>query len=367
MTYGIEPYGHSSMGWGNPAVLAAIFGGLAALGLFAYIETKVMNPMFRLRLFRIRAFLAGDVAQLLSGLGRGGLMFILIIWLQGIWLPEHGYSFAETPLWAGIYMLPLTGGFLCAGPISGMLSDRFGSRPFATGGMVMATASFLLLELLPADFSYPVFALLLLMNGLAMGMFASPNRAGIMNSLPPNQRGAGSGMTSTFMNSAQVLSIGIFFTLIILGLAARLPSSLAHGLIAEGVPRRAAEKISHLPPTGALFSAFLGYNPIEQLLVPTGALAHLSSARVAYLTGRSFFPRLVTGPFMAGLHKAFDFAAACTFVAAAASWLRGGKYHWEDDATAAPAPPAVQPSPRAGEERTTPKTPAGLAPTTSRR
>jgi MFS family permease len=367
ITYGIEPYGHSSMGWGNPAVLAAIFGGLAALGLFAYIETKVMNPMFRLRLFRIRAFLAGDVAQLLSGLGRGGLMFILIIWLQGIWLPEHGYSFAETPLWAGIYMLPLTGGFLCAGPISGMLSDRFGSRPFATGGMVMATASFLLLELLPADFSYPVFALLLLMNGLAMGMFASPNRAGIMNSLPPNQRGAGSGMTSTFMNSAQVLSIGIFFTLIILGLAARLPSSLAHGLIAEGVPRRAAEKISHLPPTGALFSAFLGYNPIEQLLVPTGALAHLSSARVAYLTGRSFFPRLVTGPFMAGLHKAFDFAAACTFVAAAASWLRGGKYHWEDDATAALAPPAVQPSPRAGEERTTPKTPAGLAPTTSRR
>ena len=326
ITYGIEPYGGHSMGWTDPWVVGAIVGGVVVLGVFGYIETKVANPMFRLPLFRIRAFAAGNVASLLAALGRGGLMFILIIWLQGIWLPQHGYSFSNTPLWAGIYMLPLTAGFLIAGPFSGYLSDHFGARPFATGGMVAAAASFGLLELLPANFSYVWFALLLLVNGLAMGLFASPNRAGIMNSLPPNQRGAGSGMTATFQNSAMVLSIGIFFTLIITGLANGLPGSLYQGLVAQGVPAGAAAKVSHLPPTGALFAAFLGFNPMAQLLGP--ALGHLSHAHAAYLTGRSFFPRLVSVPFMNGLREAFDFAVAACSVAAAASWLRGGKYHY---------------------------------------
>ena len=328
ITYGILPYGGHTMGWTNPWVITALLGGLAVLVLFAWVETKVANPMFRLPLFRIRAFTAGNVASLLAALGRGGLMFILIIWLQGIWLPQHGYSFASTPLWAGIYMLPLTGGFLLAGPLSGMLSDRVGARPLTTGGMALAAASFGLLQLLPADFSYIWFALLLLVNGLAMGMFSSPNWAGIMNSLPPNQRGAGSGMTATFQNSAMVLSIGLFFTLIITGLSAHLGPALFHGLSAQGVPAADASRVSHLPPTGALFAAFLGLNPIRTLLGP--ALGHLPAAKVAYLTGRSFFPHLISGAFMAGLREAFDFAIGASLVALVASWLRGGKYYHQE-------------------------------------
>ncbi|MHB8263862.1 MAG: MFS transporter [Acidimicrobiales bacterium] len=339
ITYGIEPYGHHTMGWTNPSVITEIVGGIIMLIVFMFIETKVENPMFRLPLFRIRAFAAGNLASLLAGLGRGGIMFILIIWLQGIWLPQHGYSFSSTPLWAGIYMVPITIGFLVAGPISGILSDHYGARPFATAGMVLAAISFGLLELLPANFNYIWFALLLLLNGLAMGMFASPNRAGIMNSLPANQRGAGSGMAATFQNSAMVLSIGIFFTLIIFGLTRSLPSALYHGLIAQGVPRAAAIKVSHLPPTGALFGAFLGDNPIKTLL-GSRILDHLPHAKAAYLTGRSFFPKLISTPFMNGLADAFDFSVAACAVAAIASWMRGGKYHHVEE-----APDAVNTTP----------------------
>jgi len=324
ITYGIQPYGGHTMGWTSPRVLACMGGGLVLLGIFAVIETRIEDPMFRLGLFKIRAFTAGNIATLLASLGRGGLMFMLIMWLQGIWLPLHGYSFAQTPLWAGIYMLPLTVGFLIAGPASGYLSDHFGARPFATGGMLVAALSFFLLELLPVDFNYVWFSLLLLMVGLGMGLFASPNQAGIMNSLPANRRGAGAGMATTFQNSALVLSIGIFFSLMILGLASTLPGTLDHGLVAQGVPRADAARISHLPPVGLLFASFLGYNPMQQLLGPV--LPHISHAHAAYLTGRTFFPRLMSQPFSDGLHEAFDFAIAACLVAAGASWLRGGKY-----------------------------------------
>ncbi len=337
IVYGIEPYGGHVMGWTNPMVIAALAGGAALLILFGWIETRVPAPMFRLPLFRIRAFTAGNLASLLAALGRGGLMFILIIWLQGIWLPRHGFSFSQTPLWAGIYMLPLTAGFLLAGPASGALSDRFGARPFATGGMLLAAVTFGLLEILPVNFSYPVFAALLLANGLAMGLFASPNRAAIMNSLPPDQRGQGAGMSTTTQNSAMVLSIGIFFSLIITGLSARLPATLAHGLTAQGVPAAAAARIAHLPPTATVFGAFLGYNPIAKLLGPTGVLAHLPHARVAYLTGRSFFPSLISGAFASGLHEAFDFAIIAMLIAAAASWLRGKSGTRSEAEPAAPA------------------------------
>ena len=185
ITYGIQPYGGHTMGWTSPLVLSTLLGGLALLAVFCVIETHVAEPMFHLDLFRIRAFTAGNVAALLAAMGRGGLQFILIIWLQGIWLPEHGYEFSQTPLWAGIYMLPLIAGFLVAGPASGWLSDRFGARPFATGGMLLAASSFLLLIVLPVDFSYVWFALILSLNGIGMGLFSSPNSAGVMNSLPP--------------------------------------------------------------------------------------------------------------------------------------------------------------------------------------
>ncbi len=325
IVYGIQPYGGHTMGWTNPGVVAAIAGGILTLVAFAAVEKKAPDPMFRLPLFRIRAFAAGNLANLLGALGRGGLQFMLIIWLQGIWLPQHGYSFSSTPLWAGIYMIPLTVGFLIAGPVSGYLTDRYGARPFATGGMVGAALAFALLELVPMDFSFVWFALLLLLMGLAMGLFSSPNRAGVMNSLPPDQRGAGAGMMTTFQNAAQVLSIGVFFSVITLGLAATLPGHLYAGLVAHGVPASAAHAVASEPPIGALFAAFLGYNPIHQLL-PPAVLSHLSHAQVATLTGRGFFPHLISAPFGTGLHYAFDFAIACSVVAAVASWLRGKRY-----------------------------------------
>ena len=325
ITYGIQPYGAHTMGWTNPWVLAALIGGAAVLALFCWIETRVAEPMFRLDLFRIRAFTFGNFASLLGALGRGGLMFILIIWLQGIWLPRHGFSFESTPLWAGIYMLPMTAGFLVAGPTSGWLSDRFGARTFATGGMLVAAASFVWLLALPVDFTYWQFALALLVNGLGMGLFAAPNRTGIMNSLPAHQRGVGAGMSTTFQNSAMVLSIGIFFSLMITGLAATLPQHLTHGLVANGVPQDAAARVAALPPVGVLFASLLGYNPIQSLLGPQ-VLHHLPAATQQHLTGHEFFPSLISAPFSDGLGVAFGFAIAACVVAALMSALRGGKY-----------------------------------------
>jgi MFS family permease len=337
ITYGIQPYGGHTMGWTNPLVLAALIGGVAVLAIFCVVETRVAEPMFRLRLFRIRAFTAGNLASLLSGLGRGGLMFILIIWLQGIWLPQRGYSFASTPLWAGIYMVPLTVGFLVAGPVSGALSDRFGARTFATGGMLVAAASFVWLTLLPVNFNYAEFALVLLLNGIGMGLFAAPNRAAIMNSLPPNQRGVGAGMSTTFQNSAMVLSIGIFFSLMVLGLAASLPHTLTSGLVAHGVPAADASRVAALPPVTVLFASLLGYNPVQTLLGPT-VLGHLSAGNAAYLTGRGFFPELISGPFAGGLAVAFGFAIAACLIAAVASGLRGGTYVHSEPPTDRAAP-----------------------------
>jgi MFS family permease/cytidylate kinase len=331
ITYGIEPYGHHAMGWTNPEVITEFVVGGVLLALFCWIETRTPDPMFRLSLFRIRAFTAGNFASLLASLGRGGLMFILIIWLQGIWLPLHGYSFTETPLWAGIYMLPLTVGFLVSGPLSGYLSDRFGARPFATGGMIVAALSFVALDELPVDFSYPYFAAILLVNGIGMGMFTSPNRAGIMNSLPPSQRGVGAGMVSTFQNAAMVLSIGIYFSLVVIGLSSTLPQALRSGLVSQGVPGAAAAHVAALPAVSMLFAAFLGYNPIQALLGPTGVLSHLSPAHVTYLTGRTFFPSLISHPFANGLDKAFIFSIIAMLVAAVASWLRGGKYYHSEE------------------------------------
>jgi MFS family permease len=310
--------------------------------------------MFRLSLFKIRPFTAGNLASLLSSLGRGGLMFILIIWLQGIYLPMHGYSFENTPLWAGIAMLPLTVGFLFAGPLSGYLSDRFGARPFATGGMLLAALSFLLLEMLPVNFTYWQFAGILLLNGIGMGLFASPNRAGIMNSLPADRRGVGAGMSATFQNSAMVLSIGIFFSLIILGLSSSLPAHLYTGLTAQGVPSAAASSLAHLPPTAVMFAALLGYNPIQMLLGP--ALAKLPASHAAYLTGHSFFPSLISAPFQSGLHIAFDFAIVACLIAAVASLLRGKQYIHELHSESL-RPPRQRGSPSRRKSRSQPNGP----------
>src|SRR6202167_3595509 len=326
IVYSLLPYGGSPTGWGNPWVLAAVFGGIAVLVLFGWVETKVAQPMFRLSLFRLRAFTLGNIAGLLGALGRGGLQFMLIIWLQGIWLPQHGYSFSQTPLWAGIYLVPLTVGFLLVGPVSGALSDRWGARVLSTVGLLLSGAAFLLLELLPINFSYIWFAALIFLFAVGMGMFFAPNQAAVMNSLPPDQRGAGAGMLNTFQNSATVLWMGLFFTGVTLGLASRLPSHLYQGLVKAGVSPSAAHLVASEPPIGSLFSAFLGFNPIQGLLGPTGALNHMAPSQVAYITGRSFFPQLIEEPFASGLHLAFTFAAIATAVAVIASAFRGKRY-----------------------------------------
>jgi MFS family permease len=329
ITYGIQPHGHSDMGWTGPWVLLELISGVALLAAFLVIESRTPDPMFHLDLFKVRAFAAGNLANLLSAIGRGGLQFMLIIWLQGIWLPQHGYNFSDTPLWAGIYMVPITVGFLVSAPVSGWLSDRYGARGFATGGMVIGAVSFLLLELLPANFSYPVFALLLLVNGIGFGLFTAPNTTAIMNSVPPRQRGAASGMNATFRNSGMVLSIGLFFSLMIVGLAASLPKTMYAGLTGQGLNPTDASRISHLPPVALLFAAFLGYNPMKTLL---GAkLKTLSTSAQANVTGRSFFPHLISNPFMHGLRIAFTASLVMCLVAAACSWLRGGKFVARDD------------------------------------
>jgi MFS family permease len=330
ITYGILPYGGHTMGWTAPGVLAALAGGIVLLFIFVFVERRVSSPMFRLHLFQVRAFSGGSVAAFLAALSRGGLMFMLILWLQGIWLPEHGYSFARTPLWAGIYMLPLSVGFLVVGPFAGRLADHFGARPFATGGMIVSAIGFLLLIALPVNFSYWAFGLVIFLIGAAMGLFAAPNQTGIMNSLPPDQRGSGAGMAATFQNAASVLSIGVFFSLVILGLSSTLPGVLYNGLASHGVPQAAASQVSHLPPVGSLFASFLGYNPMGTLLAST--LPHLPHATAVYLTGHRFFPTLVSHPFATGIHTVFYFAAGCCVVAAIASWLRGGKYYHSDAA-----------------------------------
>jgi EmrB/QacA subfamily drug resistance transporter len=342
ITYGLQPYGTHAMGWTSPWVLFELIGGVAMLVVFVLIELRVPDPMFQLGLFRIRAFTAGNLAGLLSSIGRGGLQFMLIIWLQGIWLPLHGYSFESTPLWAGIYMLPLTIGFMVAGPTAGWLSDRYGARPFATGGMLLTAMSFGLLMLLPSNFSFPVFAVLLLMNGIGMGLFAAPNTTGIMNSVPPEQRGAASGMRATFQNTGMVLSIGVFFSLMIVGLSSTLPASMHEGLVTNGVPVTAATRIANEPPVGSLFAAFLGYNPMEKL-VGSETLAQLPKPESAEITGKTFFPHLISDAFHHGLEIAFSVSMVMCLIAAWASWMRGASYGPADETEEFGAPSRAGP------------------------
>jgi MFS family permease len=347
ITYGIQPYGGHTMGWTSPVVLTGMIGGVALLIAFCLIELRVSQPMFDLKLLRIRAFAAGNVATLLASIARGGLQFMLIIWLQGIWLVLHGYNFKDTPFWSGIYLLPLTFGFVVSGPISGWLSDKHGARAFASGGLLLSAAGFGGLLLLPTDFRYLAFAGLIFAAGAGMGLFSAPNAAAIMNSVPARQRGAASGMLATFQNSGFVLSIGIFFSLMIAGLASTLPTTLTNGLAAHGVPHAIAHQVGQAPPVGSLFAAFLGYNPVHQLLAPTGVLAHLSATQIGVLTGKQFFPQLISGPFHHGLVIVFSMAMALLVIAAFASLLRGGRYVHEETAGAAPADgqPATNGSP----------------------
>ncbi|KLU67679.1 antiseptic resistance protein [Desulfosporosinus acididurans] len=322
LTYGIMPYGTSKMGWGNPWVIGGIILGVVLLAGFIYIELVTETPMFRLELFKIRAFAAGNLSLFLSSVARGGLQFMLIIWLQGIWLPLHGYSFEQTPLWAGIYMLPMMLGFFVMGPVSGFLSDRFGARGFATIGMLLSTLAFILLTFLPANFSYLPFVIILLIAGIGMGMFAAPNTTAIMNTVPPEHRGASSGMRATLQNTGSALSMTLYFSILIIGLAHHLPATMYQGLISAGVPAATAQTVANLPPTGALFAAFLGYNPMAQLL-PAAVLHNLPQASQQLILGTVFFPKLIAPAVMSSLRIAFYISAVLSIIGAVASYMRG--------------------------------------------
>jgi MFS family permease len=336
ITYGIRPYGGHATGWTNPLIITGLIGGVVVLVAFCVFETKIAEPMFQMGLFKIRAFAAGNAASLLGAIARGGLQFMLVIWLAGIWLPLHGYDFTVTPLWAGIYMLPLTAGFLIAGPISGTLSDRYGPRLFATSGLLLAAVCFVGLMLLPVDFPYWLFALLIFGNGVGSGLFASPNTSAIMSAVPATHRGSASGMRSTFQNSGMSLSIGIFFSLMIAGLASSLPRTLTRGLTAQGVPFSVATQVSHLPPVSTMFAALLGYNPVQNLLTPSGVLSRLPAHNVAVLTGRQFFPNLISAPFHHGLVIVFTAAAIMAASGAMVSLLRGKQFYYDDKAAVLP-------------------------------
>ena len=336
IVYGIQPYGSHTMGWTSPKVLLAFTVGALFLVAFFIIENRTESPMFNLRLFKLRAFATGSAAGFLAAISRGGLQFMLIIWLQGIWLPLHGYAYSATPLWAGIYLLPLTAGFLFAGPISGFLSDRHGARTLSTSGLLVFGASFVGLLLVPTNFSYWIFAALVFMNGVGGGMFSAPNSAAIMNSVPPDERGGAAGIQAAFMNTGFVLSIGVFFSLMIVGLTNTLPKAMFTGLSAHGVSSAQAHAIANLPAVGSLFSSFLGINPLKSLL-GSQASANVSNAQWKALTGKHFFPNLIQSSFHHGLLIVFCAAIIMSVIGAVFSAMRGKRFVHADGSLASHA------------------------------
>ncbi len=333
ITYGLLPYGLSSTGWENPWVMAGLAVGLAMLAVFPFIESRVKDPMFRLELFKRRIFTAANFAGLLGSIGRGGVMLMLIIMLQGIWLPLHGYSYASTPFWAGVYMIPMMMGFVVMGPLSGYLSDKYGARLLATVGMVIVGSAFLALSTLPYDFYYPTFAVILFVMGVGSGMFASPNTASIMNSVPPEHRGAASGMRATLQNTGQTISLAVFFTIVLEELAGSLPRALSEAAAGAGAPTAIAYLFSKIPPTGALFAAFLGYNPVSSILsqLQASQVSQLSSATLATITSTHWFPTVIATPFMNALGASFYIGAGISVVAAVSSAFRGRVYIYDTE------------------------------------
>jgi EmrB/QacA subfamily drug resistance transporter len=328
--YGINPSATSSMSWTTPFVLGMLSGGIVLLVAFFLIEKRVKAPMFRLDLFRIHAFAMGNLAGFMASMARGGLMLMLAIWLQGIWLPLHGYDFQVTPLWAGIYMIPSSVGILLLGPLSGRLSDRYGARYFATVAMILTAVGFSLLLTLPVNFKYPLFAAIIFLYGISMGMFMPPNTAAIMNSLPPEHRGVGSGMRATLVNVGSPLSMAIVFSLMIVGLNASMPAALYSGLVQNGIPTQIAQQIANAPPIGYLFAAFLGYNPLGTV-IPASVLHSIPSQQAATITSRAFFPQLIETAFHKGLVKVLVFSIIMCIIGAVASWVRGGKYVYHEE------------------------------------
>jgi MFS family permease len=322
LTEALTPYGNQAMGWSNPVVVVLLAAGVILLFAFAFIETRVRHPLFDLALFRIRGFLFGNIAAFLFSLARGGLQFMFIIWLQGIWLPLHGVAYADTPLHAGIDTMPLMLGFVVCGPLGGWLSDRYGSRVLATGGILIAGLAAALMMTLPANFNLGWFAAYLALMGAGMGFFSAPNTSQIMGAVPEAHRGSASGMRAMVLNAGMTASQAIFFTIVIASLAHNLGPALQGGASQAGLPLALAHGIASLPPGGAIFAAMLGYDPISHL-ISASSLASLSPAIAARVSDPHFFAGLLAQPFVDGIRVALLVCVAMCVLAGLTSALRG--------------------------------------------
>jgi len=257
-------------------------------------------------------------------------MLMLVILLQAVWLPLHGFSYQDTPFWAGIYIIPMSLGFVSAGPVSGWLSDRKGARGLATGGMCLLCVIFLALSMLPYDFVYPEFAVSLFFMGVGFGMFASPNVSSILGTVPPERRSTATGMLLTIQNTGGTVGLTVLFTEVISALTGSLPAALSAAMASAGLPQ-IASSLSEIPPTLALFAAFLGYNPMATLIsqLPSTVSNQISPQAFATITSTTWFPRAIAPPFMDAIHLAFYFNAGLAVVAAVASLMRGKKRQYE--------------------------------------
>jgi MFS family permease len=334
LTEALTPYGSQAMGWSNPLVVLVLAAGVILLVAFAVIETRVRYPLFDLALFRVRGFLFGNIAAFLFSLARGGLQFMFIIWLQGIWLPLHGVAYADTPLQAGLDMMPLILGFVVCGPLGGWLSDRYGSRFLATGGILVTGLAAALVMTLPANFNLALFDAYLALMGAGMGFFSAPNTSQIMASVPAAHRGSAAGMRSMVLNAGMTASQAIFFTIVIASLSHNLGPALENGAGQAGLPPALAHGIASLPPGAAIFAAMLGYDPISHL-IPASSLANLSPAIVARITDPHFFAGLLAQPFVDGIRVALVVCVAMCVFAGVTSALRGSDRRRQ---TAAQAP-----------------------------
>ncbi len=328
-TYTLEPYGNSQMGWGNPWVILSFVIGIIFLLLFIYIEKHVKEPMFNLSLFKIRPFAFGNFSLLFSGLGRGAVMFLVIIWLQGIYLPLHGFSYSETPFWAGIYMLPMLLGMVIFGPIGGALTDIYGARIFATVGMAITTISLFLLTLLPYNFNLLEFEIILFLIGVGGGLFASPNTTAIMNAISSKDRATANGMRMTINNIASTISMAIFFSITITMFSQNLPSQIMKYSIQNGIPRNVAYILSQIPASGLLFGAFLGVNPLAGL--PQNLISNIPPNALKVLESPTFLPNILGPSFMIGLDYSIYIAIILSILATILSALMGKRYVHEED------------------------------------
>jgi MFS family permease len=333
MTYVLLPFGNSAMGWGNPFVIGSLALGASLLIIFPFIERHVKDPMFRIEFFKNRGFSAGSLAAFIASLSRGGVMLMLVILLQAVWLPLHGFNFQDTPFWAGIYMVPMSLGFVSAGPVSGWVSDKRGARGLASGGMFLLCGIFLSLSTLPYNFAYPTLAGALYVMGIAFGMFASPNTSSIMGTVPPERRSSAAGMLFTLQNTGGTVGLTVLFTEVVAALSTSLPSAMSAAVTSAGAPQLASY-LSAIPPTIALFAAFLGYNPMQTVIsrLPAGGAAHLSPQAISTVTSATWFPNAIAPSFMGALHEAFYLNAGLAIVAALASLMRGKKLEYEHKA-----------------------------------